>query len=150
MKDMRLTPHFCLSEFTRSGTAQKYGIDNSPTPDIILRLRILCREVLEPLREYAGRPVIISSGYRSPQLNSHPEVRGRSTSQHLTGEAVDIHIPDESTGRRWFLWMMDNLHFDQLIWEKATPQSTRHWIHVSFNCYGHQRQQVKDNLVKFK
>ena len=82
-----------------------------------------------------------------PALNK--AVGGVANSQHMTGEAADIHIPDETTGKRWFLWMMDNLKFDQLIWEKSTPSSTRYWIHVSFSktrC----RQQVIENLIKNK
>ena len=65
----------------------------------------------------------------------------------MTGEACDIHLPDETTGKRWFLWMIDNLKFDQLIMEKSTPTSTRYWIHVSFSRH-RCRQQVIQNLVK--
>lgn len=148
MMNQQLSPHFCLSEFTRSETAQRLGIANTPPARIIRNLTLLCQKVLEPLREHADQPVIISSGYRSPELNLHPDVGGSPTSQHLTGEAADILPPDESTGKEWFLWMMDHLHFDQLIWEKKTPQSTRHWIHVSYNHTDHQRQIVLDNLVK--
>lgn len=147
MKDQQLTPHFKLSEFTKSSTASARKIDNTPSLDVISNLQQLCIHVLEPLREYFNCPIIISSGYRSPALNK--AVGGVANSQHMTGEAADIHIPDETTGKRWFLWMMDNLKFDQLIWEKSTPSRTRYWIHVSFSktrC----RQQVIENLIKNK
>lgn len=145
MKDQQLTPHFKLSEFTRSATATARKIDNSPSEQVISNLKLLCEQVLEPLREYFNCPIVIGSGYRCPKLNS--AVGGVKNSQHMTGEACDIHLPDENTGKRWFLWMMDNLKFDQLIMEKSTPSSTRYWIHVSFSrtrC----RQQVIHNLVK--
>ena len=147
MKDQLLTPHFKLSEFTKSSTATARKIDNTPSEQVISNLKLLCEQVLEPLRVHFNCPIIIGSGYRSPALNK--AVGGVANSQHMTGEAADIHIPDETTGKRWFLWMMDNLKFDQLIWEKSTPSSTRYWIHVSFSktrC----RQQVIENLIKNK
>lgn len=164
---MKLTEHFSLAEFTRSATATKYGINNSLDPnnpkdaEIIANLKALCENVLEPLRSYAnsitphkqgekeGVSIIIGSGYRSPQLNSHPEVRGATTSQHMTGQAADIHIPDTDTGNQWFEWMEDNLQFDQLIKERSTKTSKSFWIHVSFRKDGNNRQQVK-YLIKNK
>lgn len=113
--------------------------------EIVSKLQILCTEILEPLREYFNCPIVIGSGYRCPKLNS--AVGGVKNSQHMTGEACDIHLPDETTGKRWFLWMIDNLKFDQLIMEKSTPTSTRYGIHVSFSRH-RCRQQVIQNLVK--
>ena len=107
---MKLSEHFSLSEFERSATATRLGIDNSVPSQYIPALQQLCKEILEPLREFAGQPIIISSGYRCPQLNI--KVGGVYSSQHTLGEACDIRIPDNHTGRQWFLWMMDNLHFD--------------------------------------
>ena len=147
MTDIQLSPHVKLSEFTKSSTTSARGIDNTPNEQQIDNLKRLCHEVLEPLRQHFGVPIIIGSGYRFPKLNA--AVGGVKNSQHMTGEACDIHLSDETTGKRWFLWMMDNLKFDQLIWEKSTPSSTHHWIHVSFSktlC----RQQVIDNLIKIK
>lgn len=152
--DIQLSPHFKLSEFTRSATASAKQIDNTPgstgspqdSLEVVSNLQQLCIHVLEPLREHFNCPIVIGSGYRCPALNK--AVGGVTNSQHMTGEACDIHIPDEATGKRWFLWMMDNLHFDQLIWEKSTPTSTHHWIHVSFKQSDKQRQQVIQNLVK--
>lgn len=162
MHDIRLSRHFMLSEFIRSSTASAKKIDNTPgshstssgqagSPqaalEVVSNLQQLCIHVLEPLREHFDCPVTISSGYRSPSLNR--AVGGVATSQHMTGEAADIRIPDEATGKRWFLWMKSNLHFDQLIWEqKSTPTSTSYWIHISFRQGGPQRQQVIENHVK--
>ena len=92
-------------------------------------------------------PIIIGSGYRSPASNK--AVGGVANSQHMTGEAADIHIPDEATGKRWFVWLMDNVPFHQLIWEKSTPSSTHHWIHVAFKRTGINKQQVIHNLIKY-
>ena len=145
MKDQQLTPHFKLSEFVKSSTANARHIDNTPTEAIVANLKALCEEVLEPLRQWCGKPIIISSGYRSPALNK--AVGGAKNSQHMTGEAVDIRLPDAASCRKWFLWMMDNLQFDQLIMEKSTFSSTRYWIHVSFS-RNHCRQQVIHFLLK--
>lgn len=144
--DIQLSPHFRLSEFLRSATATARKIDNTPSLDVVSNLQQLCVNVLEPLREHVGQAVVISSGYRSKALNT--AVGGAKSSQHMTGEACDIHIPDEETGRRWFEWLMDNVPFHQLIWEKSTPTSTRHWIHVAFKQDGHNAQHVIQNLVK--
>ena len=145
MNNFQLTPHFKLSEFTKSSTATARKIDNTPSEQVISNLKLLCEQVLEPLRVHFNCPIIISSGYRSPALNK--AVGGVKNSQHMTGEAADIHLPNNETGRKWFLWMMDNLKFDQLIMEKSTPTSTRYWIHVSFSRH-RCRQQVIQKLMK--
>jgi len=147
---MQLTEHFNLAEFTRSSTASANGIDNgldatkSSDRVVIENLRNLCREVLEPLREFVGGPVIISSGYRCKELNDL--VEGTKTSQHMTGEAVDIVIgaerprgqvpgstEDPGTCPRGrlkdcFLFIQNNCRFDQLILES---RNYKRWIHVS-------------------
>lgn len=127
-KDIRLTPHFTLGEMTASDTAAGHGIDNTPrSGEHILNLCNLCREVLEPLREQIRAPVQISSGYRCPELNRM--VGGSANSQHMTGEAADIPVPDAATGRRWMEWIVQNCVFDQCIWESGSARSF--WIHVS-------------------
>lgn len=128
-----------LSEFTRSNTAARHHFDNTPSPTAIGNLKALCGHVLEPLRNFAQQPILISSGYRSQAVNS--AVGGKANSQHLTGEACDIHIPDKATGQRWIEWMENWLEFDQLAKEKAHPDSPTFWIHVSFS-KTRNRQQV--------
>ena len=91
MNDLRLSEHFMLSEFERSETAEKYGIDNTVPSQYIPALQQLCREVLEPLRAFVGGPIVISSGYRCNQLNV--KVGGAYASQHTMGEAADIRLP---------------------------------------------------------
>ena len=128
--NMQLTDHFHLSEFVRSETATRLGIDNSINdPEIISNIRNLCERVLEPLRAFAGCPIIINSGYRCPRLNE--AVGGSRRSQHMKGEACDIRIADSATGDRWYSWMKENLPYDQLIKERAHKSSGTFWIHVS-------------------
>ena len=126
MKNL-LSEHFSLDEFTRSATAARLGICNEPGVDAISNLQCLCQEVLEPLREHAGVPIVISSGYRCRRLNK--AVGGVANSQHCTGEAADIRLPDIETGHRWFEFIVKHLVFDQLIWEYVGGVA---WIHVSY------------------
>ena len=133
MKTYQLTQHFALNEFTRSATANAYGIDNNldlaKADDRMVaeNLQYLCQTVLEPLREHFNEPVIISSGYRCNELNRL--VGGVRNSQHLTGEAADIVPSHESSDlRQWLHFIQDNCRFDQLILE---TQGGRQWIHVS-------------------
>ena len=129
---MQLTEHFNLSEFVHSDTASRLGIDNSINdPEIITNIRNLCERVLEPLRAYAGCPIIINSGYRCPQLNA--AVGGSRRSQHMKGEACDIRVTDEATGDCWYSWMKEHLPYDQLIKERSQKSSGSIWIHVSLS-----------------
>ena len=91
MRDIYLTSHFKLSEFTESPTAQTYGIDNSPSPEIVKNLRCLCEGTLEPLREKLGLPVIITSGYRCKALNERI-IHNSRKSQHMKGQASDFYV----------------------------------------------------------
>lgn len=127
---MRLSPHFHLSEFTRSQTATRRGLDNTPSLLVIENLRTLCNEVLEPVRVDFERPVIVSSGYRSPAVNR--AVGGSESSQHCHGQAADIEIPGVSNVDL-ANWIWRNLYYDQLILEFYTsgvPDSG--WVHVSW------------------
>lgn len=116
--------HFKLKEFTRSQTALRKGIDNTPTNEIVVRLKRLCEYVLDPLREALG-PVSISSGYRSPALNR--AVGGSNSSQHMFGMAADINVSGVSDAKVQD-WILKNCEYDQLINE--FPPSG--WTHVSY------------------
>jgi zinc D-Ala-D-Ala carboxypeptidase len=85
---VKLSEHLELSEVTRSESAKRNGISNMPTPEHIENFKILAAKVFEPIREHFGVPIRISSGYRSKELNKC--VGGSSTSQHSSGEAIDI------------------------------------------------------------
>lgn len=127
---MNLSEHFSLREMTFSQTAIRQGIGNTPSADQIGALRLLCEKVLEPTRAHFGRPIIVSSGYRSPALNR--AVGGSTTSQHCTGEAADIEIAGVDN-RRLAKWIRDNLTFDQIILEGASAADPNAgWVHVSY------------------
>ena len=142
-RDRKLSEHFVLSEFERSDKARALKIDNRVPVRYVSSLETLCREVLEPLRQHVGKPIRISSGYRCPALNK--AVGGVATSQHLTGEAADIHLDSIEEGREWFKWLMDNTNVDQLIWERSG--STR-WIHVSCKSNPEENRHEVKRLTK--
>lgn len=118
---MKLSKNFNLEEFTLSTQAQKVGIDNKPNARQVQKLKNLCEDVLQPLRDAAGKPITITSGYRCPQLNKL--VGGVDDSQHQDGEAADIWCDN----LEWaFGWLAEHVEYDQLIWEYGR------WIHVSY------------------
>ena len=126
---MNLSNHFSLTEFTKSQTAERKGIDNTPTQDHIERMKILCVSVLEPLRTEFDKPIMINSGYRSPDLCE--AIGSKPTSQHAKGEAADIEIPGVDNAEL-AKYIQDNLNFDQLILECYTGDPSSGWVHVSY------------------
>lgn len=138
---MQLSKHFELAEFTRSNTAKRAGISNMPTEAHQANMKVLCEKVLEPIREHFARPIMISSGYRSAALNKITK-GASSTSQHCSGEAVDIDMDGtEVTNKQIFDYIKANLEFDQMIWEFGTD-SNPDWVHVSYESTGKQRKQI--------
>lgn len=138
---MQLSEHFELAEFTKSSTAKRAGIDNSPTETHKNNLKLLCEKVLEPIRTHFARPILISSGYRSAALNSITK-GASSSSQHCSGEATDIDMDGtEISNSEVFHYIKDNLEFDQLIWEFGTDKNPD-WVHVSYESNGRQRKQI--------
>jgi hypothetical protein len=139
---MKLSKHLDLSEVIRSDSAKRLGISNMPTPEHIENFKILAEKVFEPIREHFGVPIRISSGYRSKELNA--KIGGSLTSQHCSGEAIDIDMDGSSSGvtnADVFNYIKDNLQFDQLIWEFGTDKNCD-WVHVSYESTGKQRNQI--------
>ena len=133
---MKLSEHLSLSEVIRSESAKRNGISNMPTPEHIDNFKILATKVFEPIREHFGVPIRISSGYRSKELNKC--VGGSTTSQHSSGEAIDIDQDYTTiTNKQVFDYIKDNLTFDQLINEFDYS-----WVHVSYKANGKQRGEV--------
>ncbi|MFC4593738.1 D-Ala-D-Ala carboxypeptidase family metallohydrolase [Sphingobium tyrosinilyticum] len=127
---MQLSPNFSLAEFAASATAKAQGIANTPGLRQIAAMQLLCAKVLEPLRAHFGRPIRITSGFRSVKLCL--AVGSSSTSQHAQGEAADLEVPgiDNVTVATF---IRDRLPFDQLILENYTRgQPNSGWIHVSY------------------
>jgi hypothetical protein len=139
---MKLSEHLDLSEVTRSDMAKRSGISNEPTAEHLENFKKLAEHIFEPIRKHFGKPIIISSGYRSEALNK--AIGGSLTSQHCKGEAIDIDM-DGTTGgvtnAMVFNYIKDNLPFDQLIWEFGNA-SAPDWVHVSYSSKGTQRKQV--------
>ena len=125
---MKLSKNFSLQEMTKSQTALRRGIDNTPSPPHVSHLELLCVKVLQPLRDHFDRPVTITSGYRSPELCV--AIGSTIKSQHTKGQAADFEIPGVSN-MEVAQWISDNLEFDQLILECFTGGNTG-WIHCSY------------------
>lgn len=139
MQKTQLTPHFSLEEMTRSATALRLNIDNRPAAAHVANLCRLCINVLEPLRHRFG-PLVVTSGYRSPQLNR--AVGGVATSQHTRGEAADVRVGSPVQGREMLAFVSRCCNFDQAILEYA-PRTNRYWLHVSCKaCPENNRRQA--------
>ena len=125
---MQLSKHFKLEEFTKSMTATRKGIDNTPGAGEIKNLENLCYEILEPLRAKFEKPITITSGYRSPQLSE--AIGSKSTSQHCKGMASDIEIFGVPNIKVAY-WIQANCDFDQLILE-CYQGGNSGWVHCSY------------------
>jgi hypothetical protein len=148
MKDnILLTPHFKLREFTESATAMKHGIVNQPTPEVVENLRQLCTHTLEPLREKLGLPIVITSGFRTKELNDII-VHASRKSQHISGQAADFWVSGfkfQDSGQASHCELLikafrliitdESIDFDQLI---LYPN----FIHVSYVSQEKNRHQL--------
>lgn len=120
--------YFSMTELTKSATANRRGIDNTPSEEIRHNLTLLVERILDPLREAWGAPIIVTSGYRCPKLNK--AVGGAKTSQHMYGQAADIRTVSDTAAdnRRLFNLIQElKLPYDQLIDEYGY-----NWVHVSY------------------
>ena len=137
---MQLSKNLSLAEVTRSETAKRKGISNMPTPEHIENFKKLATNIFQPIREHFDKPILISSGYRSAELNK--AIGGSLSSQHCSGEAIDIDMDGtDITNKQIFDYIKDKLNFDQLIWEFGTS-SNPDWVHVSFAANRSQRKQI--------
>lgn len=129
--------YFTLSELTRSAKAEAMGLKNVPSIEETMNIRNLVFRVLDPLREWYGHPIHVTSGFRSLAVNQ--AVGGSKSSQHMTGEAADIqgynHSREEN--KKLFEYIRENMEFDQLINEYNYS-----WVHVSYKRDGNNRKQV--------
>ena len=136
---MKLSANFTLQEFTKSQTALRLGIDNTPEGEHLEAAKALFANVVQPVRDNFG-PTVINSGYRSPALNE--AVGGSSKSQHCKGEAVDLECPGVPNAEV-AQWIVDNLDFDQVILEFYTPGvPDSGWVHVSYRADGENRKSI--------
>tara|TARA_R110000803_G_scaffold8033_4_gene25876 strand:- start:2719 stop:3183 length:465 start_codon:yes stop_codon:yes gene_type:complete len=136
---VKLSENFSLQEYTKSQTATRQGLDNTPSEEHMASAEALFQNVVQPVRDNFG-VTVINSGYRGPALNE--AVGGSSNSQHCKGEAVDIECP--GTGNYDVAkWIEENLDYDQLILEFYTPGiPDSGWVHVSYKTEGNRKQSL--------
>lgn len=142
--------YFSITELCKSATAKRKGIDNTPSAAVKANLTALVANVLDPLREAWGQPIIVTSGYRCERLNR--AVGGASKSQHIEGKAADIHtVSDKPSDNRKLLDLIisSRLPFDQLIWEYGGDTGPD-WVHVSFNEGANRRKVLRAKRVSGK
>ena len=125
-KNFMLSPHFSYEEMTRSAWAEAHNVENTPDELQLAAMINLCWKLGEPLREVFG-PIRINSGFRCPRVNEG--VGGVGNSKHLSGEAMDIYIPNRERGKEYFLFIRKNVDFDQLLFEYNKRGGM--WIHCS-------------------
>ena len=145
----QLTKNFTLAELTKSQTAARKGLDNTPTPQVEKNLRSLAETILQPLREKIAKPIVINSGYRSPSVNA--AVGGSATSAHRFGHAVDLVVPSYAGGdvKKLCQYVVkflkdNNIAFDQVIYEfGSSANPTQGWVHIGIKSGNNkQRGQV--------
>lgn len=126
---MRAAPDFTFDELIRSATAEKLGIDNLPPPEEMDNLRHLAVKILQPLRNAWQRPIIVTSGYRSPALNK--ALGGARNSQHLMGQAADICATDPADNKALFLTAVRLIQEGTLQVGQLIDEYAYQWIHIS-------------------
>ncbi len=139
---MKLTENFSLNELTKSQTAERKGIDNTPSAEHQENLKSLCEMILQPIRDHFGQVVSVSSGYRSPELCV--AIGSSTQSQHAKGQASDFEIFGISN-KELADYIDQNLDYDQLILEywKGEDEPNSGWVHCSFNTQGNRKQYLR-------
>ena len=138
---MKLSDNFSLNELIKSQTAERKGIDNTPSPTHQANLQSLCTHILQPVRDHFNRVVTVSSGYRSEALCV--AIGSKITSQHAKGQSADFEIFGVSN-KELANYINENLDYDQLIleyWKESDPNSG--WVHCSFNLQGNRKQYLR-------
>lgn len=144
---MQISKHLSFEECTHSDTADKLGIvNNNPNLSVIENMKILADKLFEPIREHFNEPIHVSSVYRGLNLNN--AIHGSITSQHCSGQAMDINNAKPSN-KEIFDYIKNNLEFDQLIWEFGT-KTNPDWVHVSYSKDKNRKQVLKGIKTKGK
>ena len=139
---MKLTENFSLNELTKSQTAERKGIDNTPGTEHQENLKSLFEMILQPIRDHFGQVVSVSSGYRSPELCV--AIGSSTQSQHAKGEASDFEIFGVSN-KELDDWIDENLDYDQLILEysKGEDEPNSGWVHCSYTNGNNRKQYLR-------
>ena len=137
---MNLSRNFTLSELIKSDTAIRKGINNNPNAEQIEKLKALCENVLQKVRDHYGKVVTISSGYRSPDLCE--AIGSSKNSQHAKGQAADFEVFGLSNAEL-VKWISENCEFDQMILEfHNLDEPNSGWVHCSYRADGENRKQI--------
>lgn len=131
MENLQLSKNFTLNEMVKSGTATAKHIDNTPNREQIENLSVLCRDILQPIREAWGEPIVVSSGFRCPKLNS--AVGGSKTSQHMTGAAADIHTVSDTkvNNKKLFDLIVKLIKEGKIVVGQCIDEYDYNWVHCS-------------------
>ena len=137
---------FSIAEMTKSDTARRLGIDNTPSDSIKKNLTLFIEKVLDPIREDWGSPIIVSSGYRCPELNK--AVGGVNTSGHMYGFCADLQVKGDLRKFSNFVieWMKEHqMKWDQIIWEKSGNVT---WLHFCWIGKDGKQRMKCFNIIK--
>ena len=148
---MNLSDNLSLAEATSSATALRKGIANKPTQQHLLNLKEVALHIFQPCRNHFGKPLRVTSGYRSEELNK--AIGGSSKSQHSKGEALDMQSTKGYTNKELFMFIKDHLNFDQLIGEFPDNVGEYAWVHCSYKKEGNRGEVLiayKDDNNKTK
>ena len=131
---MNQPKYFTLKEMINSDTAKSKGIDNTPTWSVVLNLLELVQNVLDPIRESYGKPIIVNSGYRCIELNR--AVGSKDNSQHTLGLAADITVGSKEANKQLFEFIQSNID----KWDQLIDEHDYQWIHISYNKNNNRKQ----------
>ena len=135
-----ISPHISEKEATKSVTAIRLGIDNTPNGNVIGNMRLLAHWIFEPLREWVGGPIKINSFFRGEPVNT--AIGGSTRSQHMKGQAIDIDDTfGHKTNAEMYHYIKDNLDFDQMIWEFGDDKNPN-WVHISWVSHRPNRKKL--------
>ncbi len=134
----KISEHITYAEATASNKAKQLGISNTPNERELRAMKLLAEKVFEPLRKWYGKPIQITSFFRSAKINR--AIGGSATSQHSLGQAIDIDTVSDN--KKLFDYIKDNLTFDQLIWEYGTDANPD-WVHVSYSEVRNRKQVLR-------
>jgi hypothetical protein len=143
---VKISDHITYGEATESATAERLGIENNPSDEILGVMKMTARKVFEPVRRFWKTRIWVSSFFRTPEVNE--ALGGSEMSQHTTGEAIDMdaQVYGVISNRQIFEYIRDNLTFDQLIWEEGNDNEPG-WVHASYRANAN-RMQVLRKIVK--
>lgn len=138
----KVSKYVSYFEVTHSNQAKALKISNIPNAEQLGNLKLVCTNIFDKVREHFGKPIGISSAYRSHELNTR--IGGSKSSQHMDGKALDIDadIHGGLNNKELFEWIKNNCTFDQLIWEFGSENAPA-WVHVSYNSQGNRCQVLR-------